>query len=70
MNESQTEGMKRVRVDFNPSGELEIHTTKMRCAELIDEALSHKSADGSEAARNIETGCMYLVKALTSEVTI
>ena len=71
-----TEGDVRVVNTFNPSGNLEVQEMKERCASLIDDVLAlgrrpssdhHTARWASIAATDIETACMYAVKALTHE---
>lgn len=64
----QTTGMKRVGLDFNPSGSPVVHLTKTISASLIDlgEELRENEKDGrciSIAQTEIETACMFMVKS-------
>lgn len=77
---SQTLGQKRVKAEFNPAKNDLVDQIKNKSAELIDLIESMKSA-GSHAEKmsgekhrliaisqtEIETGCMYAVKACFTE---
>ena len=68
---SQTLGQKRVKADFNPSKQELVDQIKNKSAELIDllqemrpvAAFPEKQRLISIAQTEIETGCMYAVKA-------
>ena len=60
-----TVGEQRVRLSFNPSQDNAVDQCKATCAALIDQCLLIGSREAAMAANNIETGCMYMVKALT-----
>lgn len=69
-----TEGEWRVGVDFNPSGDPRVNDFKKRCAALLDDLYSmslRQDQPGSRCAaiamHDIETGCMWAVKALTKK---
>lgn len=64
----KTEGEKRVRVDFNASNLDEVYSTKVGYARLIDATLKIGGREAAIAASNLETACMYHVKALTAGV--
>jgi len=66
-----TKGEYRVGVDFNPSGDEQIHTVKVTTANLID-ALQPLVDLGDEAGRcaaiaqtKFEEAAMWAVKAIT-----
>jgi hypothetical protein len=67
----QTLGQKRVKADFNPAEDKLVEKLKNKAAEFIDLCEELRSEDMSgERARvialaqtNVETGCMYAVKA-------
>lgn len=70
---SLTEGEKRVRVSFNPSGNARVDSIKSRAADLIDDMLAiaanreHPGArEAALAATHYETAAMYAVKAATA----
>ncbi len=73
MNEELTFGQKQVGVRFNPSGNPEVDIIKEISASLIDQLdVARKTTTDpdkkrlySEAITNIETGCMFGVKAAT-----
>lgn len=67
--------LRQVRANFNPSGFGNVDRAKLLCAALITEAEHAASAkDAQDEARrcsaiartHIETGAMYIVKALTT----
>ena len=72
---SQTLGQKRVKADFNPSKQEVVDQIKNKSAELIDllqemrpvAAFPEKQRLISIAQTEIETGCMYAVKANFTE---
>ena len=72
---SQTLGQKRVKADFNPSKQELVDQIKNKSAELIDllqemrpvAAFPEKQRLISIAQTEIETGCMYAVKANFTE---
>lgn len=76
----KTIGEKRVRIDFNVTGDDSITNIKKRSAELIDLIhASNMTGDDSNLSENVEeswrlkeiamqdveNGCMWAVKALT-----
>lgn len=73
MNEELTFGQKQVGFSFNPSGNPEVGIIKELAAGLIDQldvarnttTDPNKKRLYSEAITNIETGCMFGVKAAT-----
>lgn len=71
MEKELTLGEKRVRTKFNPSAEGVVDRIKNLSAELIDliEQIKYKDPRcASIAQTDIETGCMYAVKAATATV--
>ena len=74
---NQTLGQKRVKAEFNPAKDSHIDVIKNKCAELIDiiEELRDFPSKGtgekqrliSIAQTEIETACMYAVKANFTE---
>lgn len=65
----KTIGEKRVRTDFNVSGDDLITKIKQKTAELIDLCEELKAKDGraaSIAQTEYETAAMYAVKAATA----
>ena len=78
---SQTLGQKRVKADFNPAKNDLVDQIKNKSAELIDLLESMKGLDDNEgvsmthekfrliekAELEIETACMYAVKANFTE---
>lgn len=73
---SQTLGQQRVKAEFNPAKNEVVDQIKNKSAELIDLLQSMRNFDGvdnsekhrliSIAQTEIETGCMYAVKACFS----
>lgn len=63
----KTEGEKRVRTDFNASGDTEVDVVKFAYAKLIDKILEAGAREAAIAATKIEEACMWHVKALTAE---
>jgi len=76
----QTLGQKRVKAEFNPAKNELVDQIKNKSAEMIDllesmkKAGSHAAKHGSEKNRlisiaqtNLETACMYAVKANFTE---
>lgn len=66
----QTLGQKRVKAEFNPAKNDAVDQIKNKSAELIDllesirdEGSSEKQRQISKAQTDIETACMYGVKA-------
>ena len=71
MEERQTLGQQRVRIEFNPSGTDRVTSIKVMTAELIDlcETMKGKGKDGrlcSLAQTAYEEAAMWAVKAATS----
>ena len=68
----ETNGMKRVRVSFNPGKESTISDIKLKCANLID-VMDMLKEDGynprecATAQTKFEEACMWAVKAATSK---
>ena len=65
----QTEGERRVRVSFNPSGDGVVGLIKNRTADLIDICETLKAKDPRLAAlaqTKYEEACMWAVKAATA----
>lgn len=70
----KTVGETRVGVDFNPSRNPLVDEIKRNSADLIDKiydvgqqtAIPDVKRWAAEAATNIETGCMYAVKAIVN----
>ena len=71
-----TEGQLRVVYTFNPDAHPDVAYLKERCASVIDDILaigarptsdSHAKRWAAMAATDIETACMYAVKAVTHE---
>lgn len=67
--------MAQVRSQFNPSGLERVDTAKLLCAALISQAEEAASSEGARdeerrcaaiARTHIETGAMFIVKALTT----
>jgi len=70
MSQSKTMGQHRVGVDFNPSHLTVVDEIKQRAADLIDMIDELPNPGNDEITRlkaiamtEIETGCMYAVKA-------
>jgi hypothetical protein len=71
---SQTLGQQRVKAEFNPAKNETVDQIKNKSAELIDlldsmrnpEVTAEKMRLISIAQTEIETGCMYAVKACFS----
>ena len=66
-----TLGEQRVRLDFNPNGDTMVGDIKEQVARLIDimEDLKQEGKDGWTcvvAQTELETACMWAVKAATS----
>lgn len=73
MEPEQTLGQRRVKAEFNPAKNELVDQIKNKAAELIDliETVDAGQERSNEQRRvmalaqtNIETGCMYAVKAL------
>jgi hypothetical protein len=75
METKQTLGQKRVKADFNPAKNDLVDQIKNKAAELIDlcEQLRDETSTGEKhrlisiAQTEIETACMYAVKANFTE---
>ena len=67
-----TLGSKRVGLDFNPSGDILVRNVKTEIAALINlidtiPNINHQTGRWKAMAQSdLETGCMYAVKALTA----
>lgn len=80
---SQTLGQKRVKAEFNPAKDSHVDVIKNKCAELIDIIEEMRTIDSNGnpddiqsdeklrlidlAQTEIETACMYAVKANFTE---
>jgi len=73
-NQEQTLGEKRVRIDFNVTGESAVDVIKQKSAELINIIASCPSEEGEVkrlmalAMTDIENGAMWAVKAVTHKL--
>lgn len=68
--------LRLVRASFNPSGNEGVDRAKLLCAALIEEANNAASSEGAGdeerrcaaiARTQVETGAMFIVKALTAQ---
>ena len=72
-----TEGEIRVVHNFNPSQNIDVFNIKLIISKVIDDALDYATRHDdphikrwcAESATCLETGAMYLVKALTHDST-
>ena len=72
-----TEGEIRVGLQFNPSGHRDVYNIKLVASKMIDDVLDYATDHDdphikrwcAESATCFETGTMYLVKALTHDLT-
>ena len=71
----KTLGEQLVRTDFNPSSATEVDLMKAKFARLIDDVDAitggdaHMERHKALARTELETACMYAVKAMTGEST-